>query len=340
MATATFARHGAPSVVLSMQGDEDRAPGAGEVAVKMKAAGCSYADLDVITGLAGAKRPLPAVAGIEGYGEVMAVGSGVKGLAKGDTVVPTDPLWGTWRSQAVVNQGMLAKIPSGTAPEVSALLGSSICTAYRLLSDFAKLKSGDVVVQSNAASSVGQAVIQLAKAKGIQTVNLVESAEEKVLYLLACCWLQAGAVITPAPRTHFTRLLLFLSQVSNAALAIDGSGGNEGGMLGRCLVNGGKMVLYGASKRQGSTLPIGAMIFNEVSAEGFSLSTWASQHSQEEYASMVDEVRAYSTPAPVPFCLFCVCGCVASHVGSSVAVIGLRQRSLPSGHTMGWIVGM
>ena len=42
-----------------------------------------------------------------------------------------------------------------------------------MLRDIVSLEPGDVVVQNGATSSVGQAVIQLARARGLRTVNVV-----------------------------------------------------------------------------------------------------------------------------------------------------------------------
>ena len=46
-------------------------------------------------------------------------------------------------------------------------------TAYRMLHDFADLRPGDLVVQNGSNSSVGQAVIQIAKAMGVKTANVI-----------------------------------------------------------------------------------------------------------------------------------------------------------------------
>lgn len=46
-------------------------------------------------------------------------------------------------------------------------------TAYRMLKDFVDLKPGDAIVQNGANSAAGQNVIQLCKAWGIVTLNVV-----------------------------------------------------------------------------------------------------------------------------------------------------------------------
>lgn len=60
-------------------------PGPGEVLVRIRAAGLCHSDLSVIDG--NRPRPLPMVLGHEGAGEVVELGSGVRGLAVGDHVV-------------------------------------------------------------------------------------------------------------------------------------------------------------------------------------------------------------------------------------------------------------
>ena len=43
----------------------------------------------------------------------MQIGDGVKGFAEGDTVIPTKPLFGTWRNLAVCKAADLLKLPPG-----------------------------------------------------------------------------------------------------------------------------------------------------------------------------------------------------------------------------------
>lgn len=43
-----------------------------------------------------------------------------------------------------------------------------------MLTSFADLKAGDVVLQNDACSPIGHCVVQLCKARGIKTVNIVK----------------------------------------------------------------------------------------------------------------------------------------------------------------------
>lgn len=66
------------------------------------------------------------------------------------------------------------RAPEGVATEISASLLHSAGIAYRLLTDFETLTPGDFIVQNDASSPVGMAVIQLAKARGLKTINIVK----------------------------------------------------------------------------------------------------------------------------------------------------------------------
>lgn len=48
-------------------------------------------------------------------------------------------------------------------------------TARGMLSDFRDLSEGDFVIQNGANSAVGQAVIQIAAARGLSTINIVRN---------------------------------------------------------------------------------------------------------------------------------------------------------------------
>lgn len=149
---------------------------ANEVLVRFLAAPISPADLAEVEGWEG--RAGAGVGGNEGVGEVVSAGSATS-FKKGDWVVPARPGLGTWRTHGVFSGDDVASIAAGDLPvEAAATAVQSPGVALRLLSDFAELKSGDVIVQNNAASTVGQAVVQLAASRGIRTVNIMRRRDD------------------------------------------------------------------------------------------------------------------------------------------------------------------
>jgi NADPH:quinone reductase-like Zn-dependent oxidoreductase len=131
-----------------------------------------------ITGLEGKAPSLPRAGGNEGVGVVLEAGAGSK-LAKGDFVVASAPGVGTWASHVIADGGAWTKVAGGAPgaspafpPEAAAVAVAAPLSAKALLASV-PLAAGDVVVQNNAASAVGQAVIQYAAAAGLRTVNIV-----------------------------------------------------------------------------------------------------------------------------------------------------------------------
>lgn len=80
---------------------------------------------------------------------------------------------GTWRSSVKVNADSVMRIASDIPVAYAATISVNPSTAYRLLSDFATLRPGDYIIQNGANSMVGLAVIQMARERGIKTINVI-----------------------------------------------------------------------------------------------------------------------------------------------------------------------
>ncbi|MEJ1282344.1 serine/arginine-rich splicing factor 4 [Cricetulus griseus] len=149
------------------------AVGGSDVHVRMLAAPVNPADINMIQGNYGLLPKLPTVGGNEGVGQVVAVGSSVSGLKPGDWVILASAGLGTWRTEAVFSEKALIQVPKDVPLQSAATLSVNPCTAYRMLMDFEQLQPGDSVIQNASNSGVGQAVIQIASALRLKTINVV-----------------------------------------------------------------------------------------------------------------------------------------------------------------------
>ena len=86
MRALVITEHGPPEV-LRVQERPDPVPGAGEVRVRVRAAGVNFADLLARVGLYPDAPEPPSVVGYEVAGEVESLGDGVEGLAVGERVM-------------------------------------------------------------------------------------------------------------------------------------------------------------------------------------------------------------------------------------------------------------
>jgi trans-2-enoyl-CoA reductase len=262
---------------------------ANQVLVKMLAAPINPADINMIEGSYAILPQMPAVVGNEGVGVVEAVGSNVRNVKVGQRVVPAQPAFGTFRTYAVCGEKDVQAVSSDIPLEYAATLAVNPATAYRMLHDFTTLKSGDVIVQNGANSMVGHAVIQLAKLRGIKTINIIRDRPhvEKVVEKLKT--LGADIVVTEqyAGTAAMKRLL---SDVPKAKLALNCVGGNAARVAASFLDRKGVMVTYGGMARQPVTLPTSSFIFNDISLRGFWLSKWVQEHGAQERQAMLDEL--------------------------------------------------
>ena len=147
-------------------------PAAGQALVATVASPINPSDVLTLTGHYGALPPLPAVGGTEGVGRIAAVGEGVTGLSVGGLVLPP-PGSGTWVTHVLTDARSLVPLPEGADPLQLAMLTVNPPTASLMLGDFVPLSAGDWVIQNVANSGVGGYLIQLAKRRGLRTVNLV-----------------------------------------------------------------------------------------------------------------------------------------------------------------------
>ncbi|KAG8745657.1 hypothetical protein FRC10_007354 [Ceratobasidium sp. 414] len=83
------------------------------------------------------------------------------------------PQFGTWASHAYANAKDVIPVDKRVGEVRAATMTVNPPTARGMLSDFRNLSKGDYVIQNGANSAVGQAVIQIAAARKLRTINVV-----------------------------------------------------------------------------------------------------------------------------------------------------------------------
>lgn len=155
---------GAPEV-LQVREAADPEAGAGEVRIRVRAAGINFADLMARLGLYPDAPPLPCVVGYEVSGIVDQVGAGVTSLAVGDRVFGM-PKFGGYTDTLVIPALQVFHMPEAMSFEQAAALPVVYLTAYYMMMFSGHLREGSHVFIHSAAGGVGLAAIQLAKTRG------------------------------------------------------------------------------------------------------------------------------------------------------------------------------
>ncbi|MDX8470284.1 zinc-dependent alcohol dehydrogenase family protein [Mesorhizobium sp. VK23B] len=226
----------AKDVLQLVELQEPPAPAKSEVQIEMAYAPINPNDFLRIHSYLPNPPALPAIAGNEGLGHVVAVGDDVDTVKPGDRVIL--PLYsGTWRNRLNVPAQGLFALPAEADPQQLAMLRINPSTAALLLSEFVTLKPGDWVVQNAANSGVGRAVIAIAKHRGFKTVNLVRRPE------LIGDLLEAGGDIVEVDAPDGSMISDLHSGIE-PKLAIDGVSASGTARLARWLAPGATLVGY------------------------------------------------------------------------------------------------
>jgi NADPH:quinone reductase-like Zn-dependent oxidoreductase len=151
----------------------DPAPKAGEMIIKVKAAGLNRGELIVGHGLSGAGAKQ---AGIEAAGEVVKLGEGVAGFKVGDRVMGRS--FHAFSEYAMVRNGDAMHAPDKLSWEEAAGAGIAYLTAYDMLWPGGELKAGEWLLVTGASAGVGVASVQLGKLIGAKVIGTSGSAQK------------------------------------------------------------------------------------------------------------------------------------------------------------------
>ena len=165
--------------VLSYEDVEVPEPGPGQARVRLAASGVNFIDVYQRTGVY--PGDLPRTLGLEGAGEVDAVGDGVEDLSVGDYVAfAMAP--GSYAEYVVVPAEKL--VPFNVTlveARVAAAIMLQGMTAHYLTHSTYPLKEGETALVHAAAGGVGLLLCQMAKMKGARVIGTVSTEEKAAL---------------------------------------------------------------------------------------------------------------------------------------------------------------
>lgn len=166
--------------VLKVQEKPDPQPQAGEVVIKVRAAGLNFADILSRQGLYPDSPPKPCVMGYEVSGVIESVGEGVNASFVGKSVAAMTRFGGQSEMVAVKANQVFDK-PADLTFEQAAAIPVNYLTAYALLVVMGSLHLGESVLIHNAGGGVGLAAIDIAKKIGAVTYGTASPSKHKFL---------------------------------------------------------------------------------------------------------------------------------------------------------------
>ncbi len=165
-----FITKAGPPEVLQVRESPDPTAGAGEVRIRVKAAGINFADLMARLGLYPDAPKIPCVIGYEVAGVIDQVGPSTVGFSVGDRVFGM-PHFGGYSDTIVVPVAQAIRMPDKMSFEEAAAMPVVYLTAHHMLLYMGTLRAGMKVLLHSAAGGVGLAAIDLLKAHGCEIIG-------------------------------------------------------------------------------------------------------------------------------------------------------------------------
>ena len=211
-------------------------PKAGEVRVRVLAAGVSLPDLMMCQGIHPESPRLPFTPGWDLVGLIDSIGDGVSGVEVGQLVAAL-PIHGAYAEFVCLPSRDLVAVPDGLDPAEAVTLVLNYVTAYQMLHRTAKVQLGQRVLVHSASGGVGSALLQLGCLAGLEMYGTCSKRGASLVS-------QLGAVPIDYKQQDFVKEIKRLTR-DGVDVVFDGIGGSHIWRSRSVLRRGGKVIAYG-----------------------------------------------------------------------------------------------
>lgn len=261
-------------------------PRAGEVLVRVVAAGVNRADSMQRQGHYPPPPGESEVPGLEVSGVVEALGEGVDGWSVGDEVCAL-LAGGGYAEHVRVPAGQLLPVPAGVSLEDAAALPEVACTVWSNVFLTANLQPGEVFLVHGGSSGIGTMAIQLAKAVGARVAVTAGSAAK----LDACRELGADVLVSYRDE-DFVERVREATDGHGADVVLDNMGAKYLGRNVDVLAANGRLVVIGLQGGRVGELDLGKLL----AKRGAVIATSLRARPHAEKAAIVAAVREHVWP--------------------------------------------
>jgi NADPH2:quinone reductase len=259
-------------------------PGPGEVLIRITAAGANFVDISQTRGTFASGPQPPYLAGIEGAGEVIAVGEGVTDLESGAHVIGVAIGGGAFAEYMVLPAAGAVPVPAGWADEQALGLVVSWPTALAALKPFGGVTAGQTVLIHAAAGGTGQAAVKMAKHYGATVIATASPGKHEVVRTLG-----ADHVID-SRRADLATEVLRLTGGAGVDLVLESVGGSTlDASLAVTKRVTGRVVVYGLAGGEAAITNWDLVYKHQVHVIGLNIGTLA-QAAPQIFGEVVGEM--------------------------------------------------
>ena len=210
-----------------------------DVLVRMRAASVNFPDVLMAEGKYQFKPDLPFVMGMEGAGEIAALGPETEGFRIGDKVL-VGARAGTMAEFVAAPVAGVRPLPQGLSFAEGAAHSTAMLTAYVSLVRLGQLKDIDTILVHGAAGGVGFAAVKLAQKLGARVIATA-SSEEKRSFLQDT----ANVQFVVPPDERLRDAVMQIRPNDGVDVCYDPVGGDVFDRSVRCMRFGGRYLIVG-----------------------------------------------------------------------------------------------
>lgn len=268
---------------LQMREIEIPRPGPGQVLVKVMASPVNPSDFMYARGNYRVQPKLPAVAGLEGSGLVVATGSDLVSIRPGTHIAFRAK--GVWAEYCLVEADRFYPITTKLSFVESAQLTLNALTAYALLDELG-LEPGDTLLLNAAGSSVAFLLMQLALQRQIRIVALVSPGTDTGYFPQHDT---LKVLSTDAP--ELVQAVLEASGAREGMKGfLDAVGGPALGELLPAMAPFGKIIAYGNLSNDIAAISTSKIIYRNLSLTGFGIDQWREKQDQGRLQEIINRL--------------------------------------------------
>lgn len=256
-------------------------PGPGQILLRIEAVAANFVDTLVLQGKYQFLPERPFVPGKGPAGTVEAVGEGVTALKPGDRVLAMAEQGGYGQFVAV-SADQCYRLPGDMSFVEAATMALAFDTAWFALEERGRMKQGETVLVLGASGAVGNAAVQLAKAKGATVIAGAssEGSAKKALDAGADHWVDLSKENL---RDTLREQVHALTGGKGADIILDPLGGDIFDAAIRALAWRGRLVVIGFAAGRIPTLKVNYVLLKNIEVSGLQISDYRKR--------MPDEVR-------------------------------------------------
>ncbi len=257
-------------------------PRPGEVKIRLRAASVNFPDILMVQGKYQLKPDLPFSPGMEGAGDVIAIGDGVTRVRIGDRAV-LGARFGCYAEEIVVPEQAVRPLPARLDYAHGAACPAAYLTAYVALARRGELQRGETLLVHGAAGGVGLAAVDVGKLLGAHVIGTA-SSEEKRAFLKSY---GADHVLAPI---GFREKVKDLTGGKGADVIFDPVGGDVFDESVRCIAFNGRLLVIGFTSGRIPTVSVNMPLIKGFSVVGVRAGEYGRQFPEKgvENIRMID----------------------------------------------------